>query len=387
MSKEKTEGKPLKDFNILENSSFGGGIDVEFSEEGFQTNLEPAKLKIEEEDSTEELDTSSTKEPDIISKKVDKLEEPTEIINAVKPVEVKEEKEESSLKVFASWLGEKGIVDYDEETFEDTEDGVENLVIGSISKGIQEYKNSLPEDFHKLVEFVEAGGNAKNFIDLYYNNNSWEDFEINDEKSQREVVEEFLKGQAADNTGNISKEDLEDINETLDTYEVSGIMEKKAKIALNKLQVGEKNYKSQIVEAQKKYDIEQRAVAKKQVEDLKDTLFKKEDIQGFKLTPKLKENLWDFIIKPDKTGKTGLQKHNETNQDAQFMYAYLAMNDWNLEKLERQVKTKINSELASKLGNFKDSRSKMKSGQTDNFAGEKKTGFSAFKQALDNGAI
>lgn len=39
------------------------------------------------------------------------------------------------------------------------------------------------------------------------------------------------------------------------------------------------------------------------------------------------------------------------------MYAYLAMNDWDMSKLEVKVKNKVNSELASKLSNFKDGRS------------------------------
>ena len=174
----------------------------------------------------------------------------------------------------------------------------------------------------------------------------------------------------------------------MDTYEVSGILEKKAKAALTKLQNAEKGYQEQVVEAQKKYDAEQKVLAKKQYEEFKEKLYAKEEIQGFKLTPKMKDNLWDFIMKPDKTGKTGLQKHNETNENAQFMYAYLAMNDWDLTKLEKQVKNKVNSELASKLTNFKDGRSKIKSGQSDSFSQEKSTGnFSAFKQALNTGLI
>ncbi len=101
----------------------------------------------------------------------------------------------------------------------------------------------------------------------------------------------------------------------------------------------------------------------------------------------MKDNLWNFIMVPDKAGKTGLQKHNETNENAQFLYAYLAMNEWDLSKLERQVKTKVNSDLASKLSNFKDGRSKLKSGQSDSFGDQRKNNFSAFKQALNSGTI
>ena len=53
-----------------------------------------------------------------------------------------------------------------------------------------------------------------------------------------------------------------------------------------------------------------------------------------------------------------------------------------------EVKNKVNSELVSKLSNFKDGRSKLKSGQNDSFSQEKSSGnFSAFRQALSNGLL
>ncbi len=378
MSKE-NQGASAKTINILD-TSFGGGGDMIFSEE-FNIGI-PDEIKEEKQviaDTTETLEESKevvkeeTKEV-VATKPVEETK-----TTVVKPIETKPEEQESALKSFASWMGEKGLVDYDEETFEDSEDGLKKLMSSTVEREVENYKKSLPEDVHKLVEFVEAGGDPKQFLDLYYNQSSWADFKLEGESDSKTVLKEYLKAQG---------EDEDEINETLDTYEVSGILEKKAKAALTKLQNAEKGYQEQLVEVQKKYDAEQKALAKKQYDDFKANLYAKEDIQGFKLTPKLKDNLWDFIMKPDKTGKTGLQKHNETNENAQFMYAYLAMNDWDLTKLERQVKTKVNSELASKLSNFKDSRTKMKSGQSDSFNQERSSGnFSAFRQALDNGAI
>ena len=371
MSKEK------KEFNILD-TPFGEGLEMQFNDEfssDFQENNSVAQpLVAELEDVTPIVNETKEVVKDLPKEETKETEE-------VNKVESKQEntEESSSLKVFASWLGDKGLVDYDEETFEDSEDGLKKLMSSTVDREVENYKKSLPDDVHKLVEFIEAGGNPKNFIDTYYGSASWNDFDIDDDDSQKTVLKEYLKAQG---------EDEEDINETIDTYEVSGILEKKAKGALNKLQAYEKQYQDQIFEQQKKYDVEQKAVAKKQYEDFKADLYAKEDIQGFKLTPKLKDNLWDFIMKPDKTGKTGLQKHNETNTNAQYMYAYLAMNDWDLSKLERQVKTKVNSELASKLSNFKDGRSKLKTGQSDGFGSEKSSGnFSAFRQALDKGLL
>lgn len=377
MSKENKDVTPLKEFNILD-TPFGEGLEMQFTDEfseDFKENNSVAANTLDAtgEDETPEDTNKETKE--------EFKQETKEEVKETPKVETKETNttEDSSLKVFASWLGDKGLVDYDEETFEDSEDGLKKLMSDTVEREVQNYKKSLPEDVHKLVEFVEAGGNPKDFINAYYNEVTWSDFEIDNDTTQKIVLREYLKAQG---------EDVEEIEETLDTYEVSGILEKKAKSALNKLQAYEKNYQEQLVDSQKRYEAEQRTLAKKQYEEFKESLYAKEEIQGFKLTPKMKDNLWDFIMKPDRTGKTGLQKHNETNENAQFMYAYLAMNDWDLGKLEKQVKNKVNSELASKLSNFKDGRSKMKSGQSDSFSDQRASGnFSAFRQALDKGLL
>ncbi len=324
MSKENKDATPLKEFNILD-TPFGEGLEMQFTDEfseDFKENNSVKTNVIEDSEIKNDEESTETKIEDKETKEVSKEETKEEVKNTPK-VETKETNttEDSSLKVFASWLGDKGLVDYDEETFEDSEEGLKKLMSSTIEREVENYKKSLPEDVHKLVEFVEAGGNPKDFINAYYNDVSWSDFEIDNDTTQKIVLREYLKAQG---------EDPEDIEETLDTYEVSGILEKKAKVALNKLQNYEKSYQEQLVEAQKKYDAEQRALAKKQYEEFKANLYAKEEIQGFKLTPKMKDNLWNFIMVPDKTGKTGLQKHNETNENAQFMYAYLAMNDWDL---------------------------------------------------------
>ena len=389
MSKEKKDSAPLKEFNILD-TPFGEGLEMTFTDDYKEDNSVTKTTldsnltnEVDETEKSEKTETTEVKETKETTKETKETSTNTseEEVEKTTSTETQEtdSTEGTTLKVFASWLGEKGLVDYDEESFEDSEEGLKKLMSSTVEKEVEKYKQSLPEDVHKLVEFVEAGGDPKNFMEIYYNQSSWADFTLEDDSDQKTVLTEYLKGLG---------EDEEDIKETIDTYEVSGILEKKAKTALNKLQQAEKSYQEQLVEVQKKYDAEQKELAKKQYEDFKAKLYAKDEIQGFKLTPKMKDNLWDFIMKPDKTGKTGLQKHNETNENAQFMYAYLAMNDWDLSKLEKQVKNKVNSDLASKLSNFKDGRSKLKTGQNDSFAQEKaSSNFSAFKQALNNGLL
>ena len=385
MSKETSTKTSKESFNYLD-SPYGDGMKIDFTDEftdEFKEDFSANKTDLKENDKDfDEAGNIITSDSEDKSKDVFKKDIKEEVKKDTPKEESKDEesKEETSgLKHFASWLGEKGLVDYDEETFEDSEEGLKKLMSSTVEREVKNYKDSLPEDFHKLLEFVEAGGDPKDFMSVYYNDASWNDFEVDSDVTQKIALRELMKMQG---------EDAEDIEETLDTYEVSGILEKKGKLALTKLRSIEKNQQDLVFESQKKYDAEQKVLMKKQYEDFKSNLYKKEEIQGFKLTPKVKDHLWEFMMKTDKQGKTGLQKHNETNEDAQLLYAYLAMNDWNLSKLEVQVKTKVASELSNKLSNFKDGRTKLKSGQSDNFNKEKETGnFSAFKQAINQNLI
>ncbi len=240
MSKENKDATPLKEFNILD-TPFGDGLEMEFTDD-FKEDVSVKNNMVEGEDpDTEEFNEFSSNEETVKPKK----EVPTKKVEAELEEEVEElskkevqqsSDEASSLKVFASWLGEQGLVDFNEESFEDSEEGLKNLVGATIEREVQNYKNSLPEDVHKLVEFVEAGGNPKDFMEAYYNNKSWGEYEVDSEVSQKVVLREYLKAQG---------EEDEDIEETLDTYEVSGILEKKAKVALNKLQAYERSYQEQ----------------------------------------------------------------------------------------------------------------------------------------------
>ena len=74
--------------------------------------------------------------------------------------------------------------------------------------------------------------------------------------------------------------------------------------------------------------------------------------------------------------------NNEKNKDAQFLYAYLDVMNWDLSKLEKSVKTKVTSELRKNLNKFTDTRTKMsKQGKTEYQENEEPT-FEAFRSLI-----
>ena len=58
------------------------------------------------------------------------------------------------------------------------------------------------------------------------------------------------------------------------------------------------------------------------------------------------------------------KKAVEENKDSSLLFAYLAMNNFDISKLEKQVETKTVSKLRDKLSNYSDTRQKLKGAQS-----------------------
>lgn len=368
MSKEdkrdqEVEINPFKNFSILdtnkrvENESKSDREDEtdksdQSSEEETDTEKESTRI------ADEKLAEVTAKQAAALDKKKGKVSK--EVVDETKEEETEEIIEvdnKTSLKPFASYMKEKGILDYEDDDFEDTEEGLEKVVDKTIEKRVNDWKKSYPEEAQKFLDYIENGGDPKQFINLYYNTATWEGFKIDSEPTQKHVIREGLR---------LSGFEDSEIEEELSVYEDLGKLEAKAKQFLPKLEKNEKDFKSGLIENQKKQSIQRDKEAKEYYDSLHKTWFDKEELNGFKLNKKAKEDIWDFIYKIDKkSGKTGLQESYENNIDAQFMYAYLAKNNFDISKLEKIVKTKVTSEVRKSLSQYTDSRNKLSSGRTD----------------------
>jgi hypothetical protein len=341
-------------------------------EETPDEDLEKLRLEAEAkalEESEKAANTKSNKKP--------VTEEPTEEVEEEIIEEEVEEIKSSGIKEFAKYMADKGILDFNEEEFEDSEDGLEKVVVNTVKKGINEYKSSIPEDGQKFLEFIENGGNPQDFHKLYYSDASFEDFDISEEENGKYVIKQGLEAEGYT---------PEDIEEELENIERLGNWEKKAQLHLKKLQKAEKLQKETLLEAQKSYAKKQEEERVEQWDKFKKGLFDKEQIGGFKWTSKMKSDTWDYMAKPvdKKTGKSQMQIDQENNPDAQYMYAYLLKNKWDAKSLERQVESKQVSKLRSKLENYTNSGAKVRTTIKENNRVEsKEAGFSAFKEYLN----
>lgn len=370
MGKEKeTVANPFSAFKLLK----GEFVPPEPKEDEVESDIEtgdPALLK--EDNNLEEVDKLK-KGDEVLKEVIDKqkkvvkkaaeIEEDTEdeedTTNPTKK-KVEEVDETSGIKEFTKTLYEKGIVDFDDtdEDFEDSEEGIETIVDKTVKNRINKWAEALPEDYSKFLDFVQNGGEPKQFLEVYYGNHSWETFKVEDENAQRLAVKESLR---------LSGEAEEDIEDMVTEWFDNGTLEKRAKSAIVKLQKHEQIQKANLLEIQKQKEAQKEQEAKNYWDSFKKDLYAKEDIKGFKLTPKVKDKLWTFMTAVDKrTGKTPYEQAIEKNKDSSYLFAYLAMNDFDSGKLEKQVETKMSNKFSSMLKNYNSSsKEKISSGKTD----------------------
>lgn len=280
-------------------------------------------------------------------------------------------KEASGFKEFTKALYDKGVLDFndEDEDFEESEEGIEKLVNKTVQNRIDKWAEGLPEDYAKMLEFVQNGGTPKQFLEVYYGNHSWSDFKIEDEDSQKLVLRESLR---------LAGESSEDIEDMISEWEVNGTLEKRAKPAIAKLQKHESIQKAELVEQQKQEAAKQAKAEQDYWNNFKKELDSRENVAGFKLTPKVKDKLWDFMTKIDRTGKTGYQQAIEKNKDSSLLFALQAMQGFDISKLEKQVETKVSNKYSAMLKNYSNStKNRISSGSTEEHTEENP--FKAFK--------
>jgi len=308
------------------------------------------------------------------SKEKEKKEVPKEEVEETS--DLNEDPENLNLFIeFARHLNDEGIVDLKEDDKIETDEDLLNIVKRQVKTGVEQYKASKSEDVQKFLEFVDNGGNPSDFHKYYYGNASFENFDIENEDNQKYVIEQVLKLE-----GYTDEEITEEINDASDL----GKLDKKASTALKKLQKIEGDNKKMLVEAQKAYAAKQEAENEEKWNNFKKGLFDREEISGFKFTPKMKNDVWEYMTKPisRKDQRTQYQVDIDENPDSRYIFAMLMKNKWNVESLSNQIQTKEVGKFKEKLNKYSDQLTKKTKSFQPKREKEQESDFSAFKEYL-----
>lgn len=329
----------------------------------------------EETEKEEKKDSLSVDNLEIAYK--EEMDEDTET-ETEEPVAESDSEEVSQLGVLANYLKEEGVIDFDDEEFEDSEDGIKSLIENEIKKGVSKYKEDLPALAQEFIEYIDKGGDPQNFVKA----TSDVDFSRIDPKMiegkenlQKQLVAELMRRE-----GFSQEEILSDVQDFVD----GGLISKRASRALAKLQSMQKNDRQSLIKKQEESAKAKEAEYTNFLTSLKDDIETREEIAGFPVSKKAKKDFYNYITKPDrKTGKTRLVMDSEADQDSQLKMAWLYYNKFDFSKVEKKARTKATSSLKASLERASGVSSKRLKSKTRTKASGNDIDFSLFKNVLN----
>jgi len=375
----------------FEDDDILGGLDLSVLE-GIATAPEGADTKKEEG-----VDTPIDVEPGIFQpglaiKEVDELpmEDPTEVPETavVEKEEPKEEKDEegkedsekedlesgidaapeaeeeeevNAFKMFVEMQRENGIIDFEDGEFEDSDEWLMGKVKGSVSKGVEEYKDTMPLEVKYLLDNYEEGVPLKELLNMQHQEQMFDSITPDqlktNESLQKNLVREFLtrSGWSDDK-----------VQKKIQRYEDTGVLMEEADEALSSLVEGQKAQKEQYVVEQKKVQQDKVQAHEKWLVDLKEHIGEKEEIiPGFTMSPKEKEAVYKGITKLDRDGKNEIMRAREVDPEFDLKIAYLAtVLKWDFSAFERQSTTKATKKLSDSIKNTKKAGSRPSRGNS-----------------------
>ena len=319
---------------------------------------DPTDIEDDEEEQEEEVDkpkkTKQTKSEERIEPEDDEEDDDDSI-----------EQNRSALRIFAEMNREKGIIEFKDEEYEDSEDfllnKVQDTIAAKTAEGIEEYKKSLPAKVKDIIDNYEEGVGLDAIIQNkksldYYEKITDEKIE-EDEHLQENLVKEYYKSKGFSE---------EKIDKKITRLKINQDLEEEAKEALEEI-IDIKKEELEQIKKQQKAEEEYRVKKHNEWVDSfkKDIEGRSEILKGIPISAQDKKDLQDAILKIDKNGKNEMMRIREADPDFDLKVLYMAkVLNWNIGKIKATSKSEATKSLMDALsnnGNFRDRNVNVKS--------------------------
>lgn len=322
---------------------------------------EPPTDGLDEEEEEEEVEEEEVDEEE---EEVDEIDENLELEEDEEEIKDEDEEDEDEedvdpadvplVKTIQDYLG----YDFEDQEFEDTEEGIQQLVEASAKKLADDQLAQVFEQFpdvQELYEYRRLGGDPEEFMETKFPEVDFEKVEFDEEDSQQHemLVKNELKARG------YTKDEIE---AELEDYKNGGILESKAKRALGALKAKQEQDKEALLEEQREAFKEQQQKIESYWEDVKETIDKSSGFKGFTIPSKDKDDFFDFISKPVEGGKSQRDLMvEESDLETRLAIDYLLYKGFDLsEIISRKAKDKNAKSLRERIEQRKLDKKKRK---------------------------
>lgn len=318
----------------------------EKDEKKIEENKDDSKLDLEKKEVEELVKTLKAKDDKDLKedeKEFLKDYEENNLDDYKKDSEKKEEENKGYVDLIDNLVSE-GILDEVEEV-EDTSESLNKAITKTVENKVNGWLEDIPENFRNIIDFMREGGDPN----LYMKQQSTIDYKSLDYKNER--VQEALIRADLEQQGYSS----DDVDEKLKDYKDLEKLEKEAKRSSNILEKQQekriKDFNASIEEQVKKSEQKE----EEEINLMKETIDKMDDIVGFKLDKKRKKAFKEFLFELDEEGETAASKSSKNIEDRIKLY-FMSFINYDFKDLEKKTRTKSVKSIDKLLSRYKDEK-------------------------------
>ena len=240
-------------------------------------------------------------------------------------------------------LVEKGVLYADEDKeYDVSEDGIQELLEDTVNARLAATFQE-NEELAMLYDVVQNGGSIQDVMQIYGEVN-YSELDMSDEGTQEQVVIDYYtaKGLSEDRISRLiegSKDDGTFGNEVQEAYTA----------LVNSQRAQMQEYLNSLEERR----IEEEEYAREQMVTLRQTINSIEEIQGFKMDKRTRDDFFNYMTQPTKSGLTRLQEDAQ-DYEKQLVMAFMYYTNFNSEDLQKRATTNVADKLSKALKSQKD---------------------------------
>jgi hypothetical protein len=258
--------------------------------------------------------------------------------------EIEDDEDKTAYQILMEDLVEKGVLYADEnKEYDVDEDGIEELLDDTVNARLGSLFEE-NEELALLYDVVQNGGSIQDVMEIYGEVN-YSELDMSDAGTQEQVVIDYYtaKGISEDRIARLiegSKDDGSFGNEVQEAYS--------ALVNSQKAQMQE------YLEGLEQRKIDEQEAAREQMVTLRQTINNIEEIQGFKMDKRTRDDFFNYMTQPTKNGMTRLQEDAQ-DYEKQLVMAFMYYTNFNSEDLQKRATTNVSDKLSKALKSQKDS--------------------------------
>jgi hypothetical protein len=253
------------------------------------------------------------------------------------------EEDKTPYQILMEDLVEKGVLFADEDKeYDVSEDGIQELLEDTVNARLAATFQE-NEELAMLYDVVQNGGSIQDVMQIYGEVN-YSELDMSDEGTQEQVVIDYYtaKGLSEDRIARL-------IESSKDDGSFGGEVQEAHAALVNSQRAQMQEYLNSLEEQK----AEEEEYAREQMVTLRQTVNSIEEIQGFKLDKRTRDDFFNYMTQPTKNGMTRLQEDAQ-DYEKQLVMAFMYYTNFNSEDMQKRATTNVADKLSKALKSQKD---------------------------------